>query len=175
LGKHMEIEAERKSKSQKKRDDRALQQLAAELAQLPAAALAGMDLPEELVEALRLAAAITSHGARRRHLLHMGALLRGVDLAPIQAALATFRHGDLEQARVFKMVEHWRDELREGRMEIVEEILARCADAERQRLTQLARRAHAEALGDRGAKASRELFRYLSRVSAPGAIRPDTD
>jgi ribosome-associated protein len=169
------MEAEHKSKSQKKRDDRALQALAAELVQLPVKTLEGVDLPEELAAALRLAATITSHGARRRHLLHMGALLRGVDLAPIQAALAAFRRGDHEQARVFKAVEHWRDELRKGRLEMVAEILVRCPDAERQHLTQLARKAHAEALSGQGAKSSRELFRYLSRVVVSGANRPDTD
>jgi ribosome-associated protein len=162
---HLPMETEFKSKSQKKREDRALQALALELAQLPAAVLAGIELPEAFREALAQTAGLSGHGARRRHRLHLGSLLRGVDPAPLQAALEAYRRGDPHQVRVFQTVERWRDALREGRLDVVEEILARCPQADRQRLTQLARHAGAEARAGRGVKSSRALFRYLSALA----------
>jgi ribosome-associated protein len=69
------------------------------------------------------------------------------------------------QKLAFKKIENWRDELRQGDFEIIEEILTDCPVAERQRLTQLARNAYHENNNNKGAKSSRMLFRYLKRVS----------
>ena len=67
--------------------------------------------------------------------------------------------------RTFKKIEKWRDELRQGNQALIDEILNNCPDADRQRLTQLARNAHREFEAGTGVKSSRTLFRYLRQVA----------
>lgn len=55
--------------------------------------------------------------------------------------------------------------LKKGDLSIVEDILAECPEAERQRLMQLVRNARKEADTGKTVKASRVLFRYLRQVS----------
>jgi ribosome-associated protein len=76
-----------KSKSQKKREMHALQALGARLVDLSPATLARMDLPEALAEAVLACKTLKSHGAKRRQLQYIGALMRDVDPAPILAFL----------------------------------------------------------------------------------------
>ena len=156
------------SRTRKKKDDRALQTLGEALVALPPEQLAAFDLPVELHEALDLARKTRQHGARRRQLQYIGALMRRIDTAPIRQALANFQHGNLIKARAFKRIEAWRDALRNGRFDKVEDILSCCPDAERQQLTQLARNAWREARESQGSSASRKLFRYLQRIAPEG-------
>jgi len=71
----------------------------------------------------------------------------------------------LEKILAFKKIEKWRDELKEGNRVLIEEILDNCPDAERQRLTQLARNARNEYEAGKGVKSSKILFRYLNQIS----------
>lgn len=82
-----EVFSEVKSKSQKKREMHALQALGARLVELSPATLARMELPEALAEAVWACKTLKSHGARRRQLQYIGALMRDVDPAPILAFL----------------------------------------------------------------------------------------
>jgi len=154
-----------KSRTQKKIEDRALQQLGEELLAISAEQLAAIEMPEELTEAVHLGRKTTSHGARRRQLQYIGALMRKIDSAPIRKALENIRLGDHQKALAFKKLEHWRDALKEGEWSVVEDILDQYPDAERQRLMQLARNACKEVAHGKAVKASRMLFRYLRQVS----------
>lgn len=68
------------SKSQRKRDARALQALGAQLVELPPAHLARMDLPDALREAVVAVQGMPQHGARTRQMQYIGKLMR--QLAP---------------------------------------------------------------------------------------------
>ncbi len=160
----------RKSRTQLKNEDRALKMLGQELVDLSSEQLQNMDIPDEVLEAVRFARKITRHGARRRQNQRIRALLRNVDVESIQNALETIKHGDYRQTLAFKKIEKWRDELREGNKALIEEILNICPDAERQRLTQLARKANKEYAAGKGVKSSRILFRYLSQISDPLSV-----
>ena len=155
----------RKSRTQRKNEDRALQMLGQELVDLSSQQLQNIDIPDEILDAIRFARKITRHGARRRQIQRIRALLRDADVESIQNSLETIKHGDNRQTLAFKKTENWRDELKEGNRALIEEILGICPDAERQRLTQLARNANKEYLSGKGVKFSRILFRYLSRIS----------
>ena len=157
----------RKSRTQRKNEDRALQMLGQELVDLSSQQLQNIKIPDEILEAVRFARKITRHGARRRQIQRIRTLLREVDVESIQNALKTIKHGDNRQTLAFKKIEKWRDELKEGNRALIEEILSICPDVERQRLTQLARNANKEYLSGKGVKSSRILFRYLSRISDP--------
>lgn len=156
------------SRTQRKKEDHARQKLGERLVTLPAEQLDRMGLPEELRQAVSAAAQTTANVARRRHVKHVGTVLRRIDTAPIESALAGIDRGDDEQALAFKKVEAWRDRLRGGDTALIDEILSACPEAERQRLTQLARNARRELEAGKGGKASRALLRYLKAVSEAG-------
>lgn len=159
------MDEDRKSRTQKKIEARALQKLGEQLVALSSEQLAGIEISDELRRAVNEAATIKSHGARRRHLQYIGTLMRAIDPEPIQDALENIRYGDHQKLLAFKKIEKWRDELKQGNNALIEEILDNCPDAERQRLTQLARNARNEYEAKQGAKSSRILFRYLKQVS----------
>ena len=154
-----------KSRTQLKKEDRALQKLGESLVALSTDQLDGIDMPEVLREAVDLARKTRSHGARRRQLKYIGKLMREIDCGPIRKAFQNIQLGDLEKIRAFKKIENWRDELKAGNLVMIEEILSSCPEAERQRLTQLARNAHAHSETDKAVKSARLLFRYLKKVS----------
>lgn len=81
------MDREPKSRTQKKKEDRALQLLGEGLTALPPEQLATLELPEELAEAVAAARNIKSHGARRRQMQYIGTLMRHVDPQPIREAL----------------------------------------------------------------------------------------
>ena len=153
------------SRTQRKKADHARKALGEALVALSPERMAAIDLPEELLTAVRLARRTRAHGARRRQIQYIGTLLRRMDTAPLKAALDNIRRGDIEQARDFRRLEAWRDALQSGDEEILEEILAACPAANRQRLRQLARNARRALENDSGPSASRKLFRYLRDVS----------
>lgn len=153
------------SKTRKKKDDHALQMVGERLVGLPEKQLEGIDLPDNVREAVLLACKTTAHGARKRQLKYIASLLRKFDTASIEIALNVIARGDYEKALAFKKLEAWRDQLRAGDMSLINEILTDCPMAERQQLSQLARNAKKELKENKGVKASRSLFRYLKEVS----------
>jgi ribosome-associated protein len=153
------------SKSQLKRDMQALQELGAELVQLPEQQLASLDLPEKLRDAVGLARRITSHGALKRQRQYIGKLMRDVDPAPLRAALEQFRSTDkLSKAR-FQETERWRDRLIAEGDTALAEFLERRPQADRQHLRRLVREAAQEAAQGRPPRSARELFRYIQSLS----------
>ena len=154
-----------KSRTRAKNEDRALQKLGEQLVDLSPARLEKIDIPSEVREAIGLARQTTAHGARNRQIKYIGGLLRDMDLAPVRDALEDIRRGDYGKAMAFKQIEKWRDALKQGDPALIDEILACCPDAERQRLTQLVRNAKKEFEAEKGVTASRLLFRYLKEVS----------
>ena len=159
------MEKTEKSRTQKKKEAHMLQKLGEQLLSLTTEQLNTIGLPVELHEAVLEAREMTSHGARRRQTKYVGALVREIDPQPIMDALANIQYGDFQKAAVFKQVEEWRDDLRQGNMQRIDEILKKCPSAQRQRLTQLTRNARTEYEKETGVKASRALFRYLRKVS----------
>jgi len=153
------------SRTRQKAADRALQKLGEQLVTLSPEQLERIQMPDELRAAVRSARDMKRHGARRRQLQYIGALMRAIDPAPIQDALDNIRQGDHRKTMAFKRIEGWRDGLRAGDTGLIEDILERCPDASRQRLSQLARNARKEYESGGGIKASRHLFRYLRQIA----------
>lgn len=99
------------SKSARKREFLALQELGENLIDLKALELDSLGLDEELHNAVRAAQCMKSHGALRRQKQLIGKLMRQVDAEPIRAALNRLRADDLSARRVFAASERWRDRL----------------------------------------------------------------
>jgi len=79
------------SKSQRKREATALQDLGEHLVKLTSAQLNTVPLPEELLAAVRMAQAISQRGGRKRQLQYIGKLMRRLEESEtngIRAALA---------------------------------------------------------------------------------------
>ncbi len=81
------MDTEYKSRTQKKKEAQALQRLGERLVALPSGKLAAMELPDELLTAIKFARKIKSRGARRRQIQYIGVIMRNIDAQPIQTAL----------------------------------------------------------------------------------------
>jgi ribosome-associated protein len=151
------------TKAELKRQAHALQELADRLIEAPEALAQGLALPEKLADALALARQITSHGARLRQRLFVGKLLRGVDPAPIRAALDAAAQVARVDAARFKRAERWRDGLIERGPEAMAEFLAEFPNADRERLAVLVAASRAERESGHAGGKRRELFRFVQR------------
>ena len=160
------MEKEYKSRTQKKKEDRDLQKMGEDLMSLSSDQLENIELPEELLKAVKAAQKFKSHGAKRRQVKYVGVLMRGIDPDPIQRALNNIKLGDHEKTLAFKKIEKWRDELKGGNSGLIEDILRACPAADRQHLTQLVRNTQKQSDEKKSTKASRILFRYLKEVSS---------
>jgi ribosome-associated protein len=154
------------SKTQKKNEFKALQELGEQLVALSLDQLKPIDMPEELLSAVIDAQKPMKHEAKRRQLQYIGRLMREIDPEPIRNALENIRHGDYHKAFLFKKMEKWRDALKTGNNDTIEEILAACPPADPQRLIKLAKNMRAATQPDKSLHASKLLMHYLKEVSA---------
>lgn len=155
------IEDDGPSKSARKRDAHAAQKLGEQLVAAPDELLERLDLPERLVDAIRLARRITSRGAMVRQRQFIGKLMRGVDLEPVRAALEMRSDADRAAAARFRRIEQWRDRLLAEGEPALDALVATRPAAPRARLASLLNRARAEQAAGRPPAAARELFRVL--------------
>ncbi|MCW9058563.1 MAG: DUF615 domain-containing protein [Gammaproteobacteria bacterium] len=152
------------SKSQRKRDMTALQELGGELLELSASALDSIPMPQDLRDAVDQAKTITAHGGRKRQLQYIGKLMRDIDAAPIRAALEQRNRQSRESAHHFHQLEQLRDRLLQEGDSVVDEVCERHPAAERQRLRQWLLQARREKERGQAPKAARQLFRYLREL-----------
>jgi ribosome-associated protein len=149
------------SKSQRKRDAHAAQDLGETLIALRDSELVALDLPEILVDAIREARRIPTRGGGARQRQYIGKLMREIDPEPIHAALAANQGRTALDAERFKRLEAWRERL-------VKEGAAALDELERwrpglDRAEWLRRVSAAQSERERGSTgtAGRELFRAL--------------
>lgn len=157
-------EMEEKSRTQKKKEAEYLQELGEKLLKLSDEQMRDIDLPEAIFSAVKFAKTIKSHGARRRQMQYIGTLMRKIEVGPVQEALEHIEQGNLKKALEFKELEKWRDELIAGNKNLIEEILGKCPEADRQQLTQFVRQSVREIENNKPPAASRALFRYLKAL-----------
>jgi ribosome-associated protein len=168
-------EQEEISRSQRKRDVEALQEIGERLVTLNASQLGQLDLPDNLRDAVREAKRLTANGAIRRQKQYIGKLMRSVDPAPIQAKFDEWDGTSREQAAKFHQLERWRDKLLADDKAISDLVLA-YPRADVQRLRTLIRNAHKEQAAGRPPKSSRELFKELRQLMlVEAAPAHDTD
>ncbi|MHA6823135.1 ribosome biogenesis factor YjgA [Ralstonia pseudosolanacearum] len=155
-----------KSKSQRKREVTALQDLGTALEALPKDRLAKVPLPETLADALREAKRITSHEGKRRQMQYIGKLMRALtddDIEAIRRVLATFVGASKAETARLHAIERWRDRLLADDGAITEFIAAH-PDTDVQALRTLVRNARKEAQLGKPPKSSRELFQAVKQA-----------
>ena len=103
------------SKSQKKRDMLALQDVGEELVQLSVDSIKKFDLPEQLLSAILEAKRIptSKHGAFKRQMQYIGKVMRNVDAAPIAERLEAMKAPNKKQTALHHLAERWRERLLE--------------------------------------------------------------
>ncbi|WP_370641622.1 ribosome biogenesis factor YjgA [Cupriavidus sp. MP-37] len=103
---------EPKSKSQRKRDMTALQDLGAELEALAKDRLARVPMPETLADAIHEARRINSHEGKRRQMQYVGKIMRGLEdeeVEVIRQALEGFKGTSKAETARMHLIERWRE------------------------------------------------------------------
>jgi ribosome-associated protein len=150
------------SKSMRKREAYAAQDLGTRLIALKESELAALNLPETLQDAILLAKRITSRGGLARQRQYIGKLMRDIDPAPIEAALSAESRLSAMDAEKHKRVEVWRARLLTEGPAALDDLLAWRPGADRKALQALIAKATSTRV-DSGSRegASRELFRTI--------------
>ena len=152
------------SKSQLKRDAHTLQQLGIDLLDIPESDWLILQLPEELVAALKAAKRMPSRSAHKRQRQFIGKLMRDIDPEPIQQYFEQRRLDARRQARIQHQLEDWRDRMIADGDTAIDAYLADHPSADRQHLRQLVRQAIKEQANKKPPKSSRVLFRYIRDI-----------
>ena len=153
-------EEDRPSKTRRKKEMLALQDLGAELLTLSEDQLATVPLPESLRDAVLEARRITDFEGRRRQLQYVGKLMRSTDAAPIRERVDAFRASSSEHTARLREIERWRERLIEEEGALAG-LIDRYPHADSQQLNTLARNARREREENRPPRSYRALFKAL--------------
>jgi ribosome-associated protein len=156
----------RPSKSERKREMQALQELGEAIVGLSEGELASIPLEGLLAEAIATARRITSHEGLRRQMQYIGKLMRESDTAAIEAAYQELQNGRQLLNQRFHLLEQLRDRLIEAGPNGMNEVLVDYPDADRQHLRQLIISAAKEKEQQKPPAAARKLFKYLRELAA---------
>lgn len=147
------------SKTQLKKEAQALTDLGSKLLLLSTEQLKKFGLPDNLLDAFKVAKNIKKHGALKRQKLYIGKLLRGIDSKPIEAQFEMLLSPHKEDVKQFHDVENWRDKIIEDK-NCINEFIALYPSAQRQTLSKMQR----DAINENpqiSTRAKRKLFLHL--------------
>lgn len=176
------LEQDRPSKTQRKKEMTALQELGAELVALTPEQLLRIDLPAPLRDAIEFAHRTTKHEARRRHMQYIGKLMRTVDGETIRRAVADATGASHAAVALMHRCERWRDRLLADDAALTGFLAELPADkrgersAATQELRALVRAARRERENGLPPRHARELYRWLHEqleASAPTTAAAD--
>jgi ribosome-associated protein len=159
-----ETEEQRLSKSARKREAAALQELGVKLSALPDQEIKALDLPDPLFVALRDLRRLPSHGAQIRQRQYIGKLMRDIDPEPVLAKLAERKQRHDLEIRHFQQIERWRDRLLSEPASGLDELLREYPKADRATLARLLDKAEKERLEQRSPVGAREVFAFLREL-----------
>lgn len=159
------------SKTQRKHEMHALQDLGERLAELTPDRLGQLELPERLATAITEYRRFNKWEAKRRQMQYIGKLMRGVDTAPIRQAVLDMQLGRAKDSLSLHEAERWRAEL-----VAADDALDRWAQSfpasDLQQLRSLVRAARADATlaaGERHGRAWRALYQFVKPFVAQAA------
>lgn len=162
-------QSDQPSKTARKKQMHALQQLGERIVALTPEHTAGLALPERLVEAVELARRIRAHEGRRRQMQYIGRLMRDVDASAIEAAIDALQRGHRVEVAQHHEAESWRDRLLDDEAAVTDLVTAYTA-ADVQRLRQLRRQAIREPANPRH---RREIYRVVLEAIAASHSQDD--
>ena len=151
------------SKTRRKKDMHALQDLGEALVGFSSEQLASLDIPEGLREAALEAKRITKHEARRRQMQYIGRLMRDVDTAPIRDKLDEIQGRSHTATAALHRAERWRDRLLEDEAAFTA-FAEEYPGADMQALRACVREARKERDAQRPIRHFRELFKLIRNI-----------
>jgi ribosome-associated protein len=152
------------SRTKRKQNDQALQDLGEELVAIGEDKLAELDLPERLRDAVMEARGISKFGALRRQMQYIGRLMREEgDAETIRAQLDAWKGISVEQTARLHLIERWRVRLLNDE-KALEGLITEYPRADIQQLRTLMRNAKREAEASKPPKSFRELFHALREL-----------
>ena len=151
------------SKTQRKKQMHALQDLGEDLVRLTDEQLASIDLPESLRDAVVEAQRIGGFEARRRQMQYIGKLMRGIDATPIRERIETYRSASRAGTARFQRIERWRSRLLEEDSALAA-FVAEHPHADAAQLRTLVRDAHHERERGEPPRSFRALFKLIDRT-----------
>ncbi len=152
-----------KSKSQIKREMHELQALGKQLVELPPKQLVGIPISDKLRDAIVVARSL-KHGAIRRQLQYIGSLMQKEDEASIRTMLHKLQQPYKGEVKAFHQLEQWRDQLLQGDQILLDELVNKFINFDRQYIRQLIRNAKKEQDMSKPPKSARLLFKYLTEI-----------
>ncbi len=153
----------RPNKTQLKREMKALHDLGRELVELPISKFDQLTLSERMIDALMQAKKLKK-SALQRQLRYISGIIKEEDTDTIRQQLERMALPRQQAKDAFHEVENWRDRLLAGDNELINELLEKYAQADRQHIRQLVRNAAREAQNNKPPKSSRLLFQYLKEL-----------
>jgi ribosome-associated protein len=155
----------RPSKTKRKKEMHALQDIGESLVQLDSRRLIELGLSDTLMEAVLEAKRIRKHGALRRQMQLIGKLMRDVDAEPIRKKLDLWGNLSAESTARLHQLERWRERLMaDEQMQALNELGQKYPTADLQQLRTLARNAVKEKLANKAPKSFRALFQELQKI-----------
>jgi len=161
-----DAQQDEKSRSQVKRDFRALKDLGIRLAGLSKGQLHKIPLSEETRAAV-LAAQGMARNALQRHYRYLSSLLAEENVAAIRTALTGELQPHVKEVAKQHEAERFRDELVSGDERQLAAFIALHPECDRTHVRLLVRNARKELELDKPPRSARLLFRYLRRLSDP--------
>jgi len=155
-----------KSRTQKKHEADAAQELGERLLTLTDKQLKKLQLDESLLEAVFLAKEIKAYGGKKRQLQYIGKLMRHLDILPIEQFFAEQDDQHKLANAKFKVLENWRDKLIEQGVSVVPELEQEFPGLDAQKLRQLVRNATNKKNEKLALKSKRAIFQYLKELSS---------
>ena len=148
------------SKSARKREHQALQQLGSELLSLSNVELARVPLSDTLRQAVEAGRGMKK-GARARQVRHLGNLLAREGAEPVREAVDGLRRVNAQDAARLHRLERWRERLMDDGDEALGALADRYPGVDRQQLRALVRAANDERAKSAAPRRFRELLRFL--------------
>ena len=166
------------SRTQQRGEALEIRSLAEKLVALPAAQLARLPIPDDLMPHIVETQRITSHIAHKRQLQFLAKQMRREDdevLEAIRDAMDEGGDASRRETALLHRAEQWRDRLLAGGDDALAALLDEFPTADRQKLRQLVRNAAEEKAKNKPPRAFRELFRELRDVLADAGTAQDAD
>lgn len=152
------------SRSQRKEEVQALQKIGESLLKLTEEQLAKIELPDNLLAALKHAKSLSSNEAKRRQLQYIGKIMRNIDAEAIKLTLKRMQSIHEKNTNQFHKMEAWRNTLLEKGDEALNHFVSEYPNSERQQLRQLIRNALRDRKNNKNTGAETALFKYIRGV-----------
>ena len=154
------------SRTQKKQEAEAAQDLGERLLELSTKQLKSLDLQENLFDAVIEAKNIKAHGGRKRQLQFIGKLMRHIELDNIIAFFDEIDNKHYATNAKFKNMEIWRDRLISEGNDAIQAFQLERPEADVQKLRQLVRNANNKKNEKLVLKSKRAIFQHIKEVIA---------